>query len=70
MKLNFFGTKKKKDKSFLVLDIGTEAVKVLFSRKEADGNITILGAATQYFERYGVFDGEDFETDMIKKLFQ
>ncbi len=67
MKLNLFGTKKKKDKFFLSLDIGTEAVKVLFSRKGADGKITILGAATQYFERYGVFDGRDFETDVIKK---
>jgi len=67
MKLDFFGTKKKKDKSFLILDIGTEAVKVLFSRKGADGKITILGAATQYFEKYGVFDGKDFETNVIKK---
>ncbi len=67
MELNFFGTKKKKDKSFLVLDIGTEAIKVLFSRRGVDEKITILGAATQYFERYGVFDSKDFETDVIKK---
>lgn len=67
MIFDFFGTKKKKDKFFLVLDIGTEAVKVLFSKKGADGNITILGAATQYFERYGVFDSSDFEADVIKK---
>jgi len=67
MELNFFGTKKKKDKSFLILDIGTETIKVLFSRRGADGKITILGAATQYFERYGVFDSKDFETDVIKK---
>lgn len=57
---------KKKERPFLVLDVGTEAVKVLACRKENNKTV-ILGAATQYFERYGVFDGREFEIEMIKK---
>lgn len=56
----------KKDKFFLVLDVGTEAVKGLICKKE-NSKIVVLGASTQYFERYGVFDGRDFETDVIKR---
>ena len=64
MGFNFFH--KKKEKPFLVLDIGTEAVKVLACRKENNKTV-ILGAATQYFERYGVFNGQDFAAEVIKK---
>lgn len=79
MKLSFLGSKNKKDK-FLVLDIGTEAVKalifktVLLGKKEhnfftpsIDKKIVILGACTEYFERYSVFDGKDFEANVIKR---
>ena len=66
MGFDFFGTKRKKEKLFLVLDIGTEAVKALVCRKD-NGKIAILGAATQYFERYGVFNGKIFEVNIIKK---
>jgi len=62
----FFGTKRKKEKPFLVLDIGTEAVKALVCRKD-NSSIAILGAATQYFEKYGVFTGKLFEVNVIKK---
>jgi len=62
----FFGTKRKKEKIFLVLDIGTEAVKALICRKY-NNKIVVLGAATQYFERYGVFNGKIFEVNVIKK---
>lgn len=62
----FFGTKRKKEKLFLVLDIGTEAVKALVYRKD-NSEIAILGAATQYFERYGLFNGKIFEVNVIKK---
>lgn len=61
-----FGFYKKKETPFLVLDIGTEAVKGLVCKKE-NSKIIILGASSQYFERYGVFDGKDFETDVIKR---
>ncbi|PIS40219.1 MAG: hypothetical protein COT32_01040 [Candidatus Nealsonbacteria bacterium CG08_land_8_20_14_0_20_36_22] len=57
---------KKKERPFLVLDVGTEAVKVLACRKE-NSKTVILGAATQYFERYGVFNGQDFAAEIIKK---
>ena len=50
----------------MVLDIGTEAVKALICRKD-NGKIIILGAATQYFERYGIFNGKIFEVNVIKK---
>jgi len=66
MGFNFFGTKRKKEKLFLVLDIGTEAVKALICRKH-NSKIIVLGAATQYFERYGVFNGKIFEVNVIKK---
>jgi len=72
MKLNLFRAKIKKSK-FLVLDIGTEAVKALFisvqtlAEKKDSSKITILGAAIQYFEKYGVFNGRDFGVDIIKK---
>jgi len=66
MRFEFFGTKRKKEKLFLVLDIGTEAVKGLICKKE-NSKVIVLGASTQYFERYGVFDGMDFEVDVIKR---
>lgn len=66
MGFDFFGTKRKKEKLFLVLDIGTEAIKALVCRKD-NNKIAILGAATQYFERYGVFNGKIFEANVIKK---
>lgn len=65
MGFNFFKRRNKKG-IFLVLDIGTEAVKVLVCRKENNKTV-ILGADTQYFERYGVFNGQDFATEVIKK---
>ncbi len=66
MRFDFLGIRRKKERLFLVLDIGTEAVKVLICRK---GNIkvAILGAATQYFKRYSVFNGKIFEANVIKK---
>lgn len=66
MGFDFFETKRKKEKLFLVLDIGTEAVKALICRKH-NNKIIVLGAATQYFERYGVFNGKIFEVNVIKK---
>lgn len=64
MGLNFF--RAKQEKFFLVLDIGTEAVKALSCKRE-NGKIVIVDNSIQYFERYGVFDGRDFEKDVIKK---
>jgi cell division ATPase FtsA len=71
--------KKKKEDKFLVLDIGTEAVKALIFKKELSGgsdnnfllagkkfrNI-VLGHSVQYFEKYGVFNSNDFENDIFK----
>jgi len=65
MRLKFF-SKRKKSKFFLVLDIGTEAIKALvFKRK--NGRTFILGSAVQYFEKYGVFDSKNFEAEIVKK---
>ena len=63
---------------FLILDIGTEAVKVLVVKKEfikSNKNLfdrkrfrkTILGSSIQYFEKYGIFDSVDIEKDILKK---
>lgn len=64
MKIGFFDFKAKKE-VILVLDIGTEAVKALILEKK-DPKSVILGASLQYFEQFGVFDGLDFEADIIK----
>jgi len=66
MGFDFLKTKRKKEKPFLVLDVGTEAVKALVCKKD-DNKVTVLGVATQYFKRYGVFNGKIFEANVIKK---
>lgn len=65
MRINLLRSEKK-ERYFLVLDIGTEAVKsLIFEQKKQ--SIIILGASTQYFDRFGVFDSAVFERDVIKK---
>lgn len=64
MGFNFF--KNKKEKVFLGLDIGTEAVKAVSFKKE-NGKTIILGAGRQYFENYNVFENRDFQSEIIKK---
>lgn len=67
MELKFF---KKKSNSFLVLDIGTEAVKSLIFRKNFD-KISILGSDIKYFESGGDFNKvmnfEELEMEKIKR---
>lgn len=63
---------KQKDKFFLVLDIGTEAIKTLIFKREQlvkkdDKKIIVLGTSKQYFEKSGVFDSKDFEKEVLKK---
>ena len=57
---------KKKPELFLVLDIGTEAVKVLIFKLK-NVKIVILGSSLRYFDRFSVFNSRDFETDVIEK---
>ncbi len=61
---------KKKEAPFLILDIGTEAVKALIVKKN-NGKVFILSSSLQYFREEGVFDKgfseEDFEMEMIKR---
>jgi cell division ATPase FtsA len=85
--------KQKKEKIFLGLDIGTEAVKSLIlstqnpsgqdtkalpgggasrgnsslERKGGNKKIIILGTGLQYFEKYDIFNGRDFGTDIMKR---
>lgn len=61
-----FSFLKKREKPFLVLDIGTEAVKALLLKKEND-KLVVLNHTIEYFEKYGVFESNDFETEFIKK---
>ncbi|OGZ17496.1 MAG: hypothetical protein A2V72_01690 [Candidatus Nealsonbacteria bacterium RBG_13_37_56] len=63
MRFSFF---KKKETPFLVLDIGTEAIKALLLEKK-DKEIVILNHGLYYLEEYGVFNGNDFETEFIKR---
>jgi cell division ATPase FtsA len=46
--------------------VGTETVKSLLF-EERGQEIKILGSSLEYFDRYGIFDTRDFETDVLKK---
>lgn len=63
MRFSFF---KKKEKPFLVLDIGTEAIKTLLLEKK-NKELVVLNHSLYYLEEYGVFNSNDFETEIIKK---
>ncbi len=66
MRFSFFKNKQQKEKFFLSLDIGTEAIKaVIFQEKNS--KIAILADSLQYFEKYGIFNGRNFEMDIIKR---
>jgi len=61
--------------------VGTETVKALLFEEhsffstlrcarvfeESGQKIKILGSSLEYFDRYGIFDSRDFETDVLKK---
>ena len=61
---------KKREVPFLVLDIGTEAVKALFVKKSNE-RISIIGSSLQYFKDEGVFNKgfseQEFEMEVIKR---
>ena len=61
---------KKKENPFLVLDIGTEAVKALTAKK-INGKTFILNSSLQYFKDEGVFNQsfseDEFELEIIKR---
>ncbi|KPJ54932.1 hypothetical protein AMJ47_02575 [Parcubacteria bacterium DG_72] len=61
---------KKKEEPFLVLDIGTEAVKAL-AIKKSNGKVFILNSSLQYFKDEGIFNRgfseDEFEMEMIKR---
>ena len=57
---------KKKAETTLIVDVGTETVKSLLF-EERGQEIKILGSSLEYFDRYGIFDSRDFETDVLKK---
>jgi len=59
--------KRNKEKKFLILDIGTEAIKTLSFKKDSAGRIEILEKSLEYFDQYGVFNTRDFEKEFFKK---
>ena len=61
-KLVFF---KKKKKTFLVLDIGTEGVKSLYC-EEKNRKVEILDFCFQRLDRFGTFKGGNSESSIIK----
>jgi len=61
-----FGLKRKKAETTLLIDVGTETVKALLFEEKGQ-KIEILGSSLEYFDRYGIFDSRDFETDVLKK---
>ena len=70
---NFLKERYRKDKLFLCLDIGTEAIKTLIfslstiSKTDTDKRIYVEGSSVCYYDTYGAFDGGDFETEVIEK---
>ena len=60
---------RKKEKIFRVLDIGSESVKFLVVKKEDERTI-ILEKGLKEYERFGVFDGRDFELNVMKKTIE
>lgn len=67
MNLKFW---KKGEEPFLVLDVGTEAVKTLIAKK-ADNKLSILGSSVDYFKESGIFNEsfnqEELETEITKR---
>jgi len=61
-----FGLKRKKAETTLLIEVGTETVKALLFEEKGQ-KIEILGSSLEYFDRYGIFDSRDFETDVLKK---
>lgn len=61
---------KKKETPFLVLDIGTEAVKMIIVKKD-NKKVSILGSSLQYYRDEGIFNRsfseEEFEMEIIKR---
>ncbi|MAF42733.1 MAG: hypothetical protein CMI54_01010 [Parcubacteria group bacterium] len=64
VKFSFFKTAEKE--KFLVLDIGTEAVKDLVFKKEG-GKIVVLEESSEYFDEFSLWDSRNFKEDVIKK---
>jgi len=63
--MKFFRLFKQKNKEFLVLDLSPSSVKgLVFEKKE--GKNLIKKFARESIERFGVFDGKDFEFEIIK----
>ncbi len=58
--------KNKKGRILLGIDIGTEAVKSAVFLEERAGNCRVLGYSSCYYEKYGVFDTQDFFKDLLK----
>jgi len=58
--------RKKTNPFYLVLDIGTEALKgLVFQRKE--GKTAVLASSSYYLDQFGVWDSRDFKADVVKK---
>jgi len=55
----------KKKKKILSLDIGTEAIKLMTFDK--DKRLVVSELNLEYFDQYGVFDGQNFGSEVIKK---
>jgi cell division ATPase FtsA len=68
MRLFFLKNKRRKQNVSLAIDIGSEAVKAVIFKGNGKGDkITVLSGAVAYFDKYGFFDGSDFEKDVFKK---
>lgn len=64
--MNFSFFERGRRKEFLLLDIGTEAVKSLIFEKTEDKN-RVLAASLEYFDNFDLFDNKNFEVETIKK---
>jgi len=65
MRLNFF-SRGSKPEIYLVLDIGTEAVKALILEKKEE-EVSVLGSSLEYYDRFSAFLTSQFESEVIKR---
>ncbi len=61
---------KKKENNKIVIDFGRGTIKLMAFSFSKSGDLEIKEIREQKIKRFGVFDGKDFESDVIEKAFK
>lgn len=65
--MQLFFSQRPKRKSYLVLDIGTETIKVLVLEKLGE-KIILSAALSEYFDSYGLANGQNSEGEIAERI--